>query len=142
MILEMNAPAVVPPKRGYRMWVIAGVAVLGVLVAFGVGLYFMVTGILKDTDAYRIGMEKLQASPEAMAMLGPPLKTGMPSGSISTSGPTGEAALAIPVEGQKARGVLYVAATKDMGRWKANRIELEIEGQAERFDLIRGGTPI
>src|SRR6266849_1365828 len=51
MILEMNAPAVVPPKRGYRMWVIAGVAVLGVLVAFGVGLYFIVTGILKDTDA-------------------------------------------------------------------------------------------
>jgi hypothetical protein len=138
----MNAVGTVPPKRGWRIWVIAGVAVLGVLIAFGVAMYFMVTSILKDTDAYRIAMEKLQASPEAMAMLGPPLTTGMPSGSISTSGPTGEAALAIPVEGQKARGVLYVAATKDMGRWKASRIELEIEGEAQRFDLIRGGTPI
>ncbi len=138
----MNAVENVPPKRAWRIWVIAAVAVLGVVIAFGVGLYFMVTSILKDTDAYRLAMEKLQASPEAMAVLGPPLKTGMPSGSISTSGATGEAQLAIPVEGQKARGVLYVAATKDMGRWKANRIELEIEGQAERFDLIRGGTPI
>jgi len=130
-----------PPSPAKRHWAIA-VAVLAVLVALGAGVFYLVVNILKDSEAYRLGVERLQANHEAMAMLGPPLKTGFPSGSISTSGPAGQAQLAIPVEGSKASGVLYVEATKDMGQWKVDRIVLDIEGMTERIDLNRRGTSI
>jgi TPR repeat protein len=124
-------------KRVQRLWAIAGVIVLVLTIAMGVGAFFTASYMLKDSDAYRLGVAKVQASSEAMALLGPPLKTGMPKGSFNTSGPTGEAQLSIPVEGEKAKGVVYLDATKDLGQWKANRIVLEIEGRPERIDLNR-----
>src|SRR3990170_1543286 len=77
----------------------------------------------------------LGANPQAMAVLAPPIKTGMVQGSINSSGPSGKADISFSVEGQKAKGVVYLDATKDMGQWKANRIELEIEGRPDRIDL-------
>jgi TPR repeat protein len=123
--------------RVQRRWAIAGVILFLLAIAMGVGMFFVASSMMKDSDAYKLGVAKLQANPEAMALLGPPLETGMPRGSFQTSGPTGEARLSIPVEGQKAKGVVYLDATKDMGQWKANRIALEIEGRAERIDLNR-----
>jgi TPR repeat protein len=124
-------------KRVQRLWAIAGVALFVVMIALGVGSYFAVMAMLKDSDAYRLGVAKLQANSAAMDILGPPIETGNPRGSIKVSGPSGDAQLAIPVEGRKSKGQLYLDATKDMGQWKANRIELEIEGRPERIDLNR-----
>ena len=129
-------------RRVQRAWAIAGVVVWAFFIAMGVAIYFAVTAMLKESDAYKLGLQQLQANAQAMAALGPPITTGFPSGSIQTSGPSGEAQLAIPVAGQKARGTLYVEATRSMGVWKANRMELEVEGRAERIDIIGGGTPI
>jgi hypothetical protein len=91
--------------------------------------------VLKNSGAYQLAYSKLQANPEAMAILAPPIKTGMVQGSINTSGPSGKADISFSVVGQKAKGVVYLDATKDMGQWKANRIELEIEGRPDRIDL-------
>ncbi len=131
-------------KRVQRAWAIAGVivvAALALLAAFVAAMFFMVSGMLKQSDAYRSSVDSLRANVQAMELLGPPITTGFPSGNVRTSGPSGEAQLAIPVEGQKASGTLYVEATKTMGVWKTDRLELQIEG-GERIDLIRGGTPI
>jgi hypothetical protein len=129
-------------RRAQRGWAIAGAVVWTVLIAFAAAMFLVVSAIIKDSDAYKLGVEKLQANPQAMAALGPPLKFGFPSGSVQTSGPSGEAELAIPVEGRNASGVLYLEATKKMGSWTANRLELQVEGRAERIDLIRDATPI
>lgn len=124
-------------KRVQRRWGIAGVVLLLVFIALGAGSYFALMAMLKDSDAYRLGVAKLQANAAAMEALGAPVEAGNPRGSIQVSGPTGDAQLEIPVEGRKSKGRLYLDATKDMGQWKANRIQLEIEGSAERIDLNR-----
>jgi hypothetical protein len=59
----------------------------------------------------------------------------MPLGSIRISGPAGEAQLSIRVEGRKAKGVVHLEATKDMGLWRIERMVLEVDG--ERIDLMR-----
>jgi hypothetical protein len=131
-------------KRVQRAWAIAGVIVVvavALFSAFFVAMFFMVSGMLKQSDAYRTGVQTLQANAQVMEILGPPITTGFPSGNVQTSGPSGEAQLAIPVQGKKASGTLYIEATKTMGVWKADRLELQIDG-GERIDLIRGGTPI
>ena len=122
-------------KSVQKKWAIWG---LIVWLAFGVmfvGLFFGLTALLKNSEAYRIAMERLEATPEAMALLGPPLSTGFVSGKIETSNRDGSASLSIPVRGSKARGTLYVQAVKEMGLWRAVRIELEIEGRPGRMDL-------
>jgi len=132
-------------KRVQRAWAIAGVIVVAafaLFAAFVAAIFFMATGMLKQTDAYRMGVGALEANTQMMEQLGPPITAGLPSGHVNTSGAGGEAELAIPVEGQKAKGTLYVDATKSMGVWKLDRVELVVEGSAERKRLIRGGTPI
>jgi hypothetical protein len=144
----VNTPVRTAPEKTSgqgRAWAIAGVIVLVVaaaLTAFAVAMFFMVTGMLKQTDAYRMGVEALEANAKMMEQLGPPVTTGFPSGHVNTSGAGGEAELAIPVFGQKAKGTLYVEATKSMGVWKLGRVELVVEGSAERKKLIRDGTTI
>ena len=127
-----------------RVWVIVGVvAVVCVALVGGcvAAIFFTVTGLLKESDAYRAGVQQLEANVQVMEILGAPVTAGIPSGRVNTSGPSGEAQLAIPVTGTKARGVLYVEATRKMGIWKTDRLELEVEGRAERIVLI-GGTQI
>jgi TPR repeat protein len=84
-----------------------------------------------------LGIAKLQANRAAVEALGAPIETGFPRGNIHMSGPSGDAQLEIPVEGRKAKGRLYLEATKAMGQWNADRIELEIEGSPQRIDLSR-----
>ena len=69
-------------KRVQRLWTIAGLIVLVLAIAMGVAMFFTASSMLKNSDAYRLGVAKLQASPEAMGLLGPPLETGMPRGSF------------------------------------------------------------
>ncbi len=122
-------------KRVQRKWTAWGVIGVALSIALLVGLFFLISALIKNSDAYQLAYSKLQANPEAMAVLAPPVKTGMVQGSIRTSGPSGKADISFSVEGQKANGVVYLDAIKDMGQWKANRIELEIEGRPGRIDL-------
>jgi len=122
-------------KEVQRKWAVWGVVVYALLIAFFVALFFLIAALLKNTEAYQLGLTKLQANSEAMAILGPPISTGMVQGSIESSGPSGKAAISFSIKGQKAEGTVYVDARKDLGRWIANRIELEIDGRKDRIDL-------
>lgn len=140
----MSSQAKPEKSSAKRTWMIVGVvAVVCVALVGGcvAAIFFTVTGLLKESDAYRAGVQQLEANAQVMEILGAPVTPGIPSGHVNTSGPSGEAQLAIPVTGTKARGVLYVEATRKMGIWKTDRLELEVAGRSERIVLI-GGTQI
>lgn len=122
-------------KRVQRKWAIAGVIAVIALIGFGVATYFIVTAVLKGSEPYKMAVVELQTNKKAIDALGTPIDTGNPSGSIDTSGPKGKADLAIPATGPKAKGTVYLDATRDLGTWKINRIELEIEGRPGRINL-------
>jgi hypothetical protein len=140
----VSSPA--DPGKGSagRTWLIVG-AVAAVCIALVGGcvaaIFFTVSGVLKETDAYRDSVRQLEANAQVMEILGAPVTAGIPSGQVHTSGPSGDAQLAIPVTGTKTSGVLYVEATRRMGTWKTDRLELEVAGRAERIVLV-GGTKI
>ena len=140
----MSSPARPEPTSSRRTWVIVGVVAAVCLALIGgcvAAIFFTVTGMLKETDAYRDSVRQLEANAQVMEILGPPITAGIPSGQVHTSGPTGEAQLAIPVQGTKASGMLYVEATRKMGIWKTDRLELEVAGRGERIVIV-GGTQI
>jgi len=114
-----------------------GIIVL--LVALGVGVIAVVAGSMKSSWAYSEGMNLAASNPEVLRELGPPVTAGwFMSGSISVSGPSGKADIAIPLRGANTDGTLYVVATKTAGKWSFEVAEVEIVGRSDRTDLLRG----
>jgi hypothetical protein len=125
-------------KRVQRRWAIAGLITwlaLGGL--FALGMMSMVSAI-KGSDIYRQTVTQVASSEEAVRWLGAPVAGGFPMGSFSISGGSGEAQFAMPVSGPKGKGTVYVEATLEMGAWRFERIELEIDGRERRIDLNSG----
>ena len=121
-----------------RLWAIWGVVAVIALVGFGVAVWFSVTAMLKHSEPYQMALTRLQANSEAINALGTPITAGTPTGRIETSGLAGTAELAFSVEGPKGKGTVYLHATKDLGAWKLDRIQLQIEGRTGRINLGEG----
>lgn len=112
---------------GFTLFVIAFIGVI----------FALVFGLIKSSDAYEIAMSELRQNEQAIAILGEPIEEGFfTSGSINTSGSSGQADLSIPVSGPKGKGKVFVLATKSMGQWEINQLVLEVNN--ERINLLTG----
>jgi hypothetical protein len=125
-------------KRVQRNWAVAGVIVWLAVLGLFAAILFSIVAAIRNSDMYQLAITKVNANEEAMRLLGPPIEAGFPMGSFRLDGPSGEAALSIPVQGSKSRGTVHLEATREMGAWKFDRIELEIEGRDLRIDLNTG----
>jgi hypothetical protein len=123
-------------KRVQRLWAIWSALAYLVVIGLLAAMIFSIFTAMKSSEAYRIGVARLQANAEAMSVLGAPVSTGFPNGSIEVSGPKGKADISFSVQGSKAKGTVYLDAIRDLGVWKINRLELEVEGRPSRIDLL------
>ena len=99
-------------------------------------VFFFATGLMKQSDAYKIALARAQANPAAIEAIGSPIsQTGIVSGSINVNGPTGEANLSIPLSGPKGKASLYVEAMKSADLWAFQTMVVKIEKSGERIDL-------
>ena len=60
----------------------------------------------------------------------------MVMGSVSTTGPTGEAKISFSLDGPKAHSTAYVNARKDKGEWIVEELEVQVDGQSDRIQLM------
>jgi hypothetical protein len=124
-------------KRVQRLWAIWGAVIwLGAIALFG-GIFGGSLYLLKHSDAYELGESRLQASTEAGNVLGTPISTGLPLGSISTSGATGRAVLSFSATGTKATGRIFLEAIKRDGVWSLTKFTLKVDGRDSVIDLIK-----
>lgn len=126
-------------KRHDWKWLLAAgcgaLLLLGLIGAGAIGT--LVFGTMKRSDVYSEAVERARTHPEAVAVLGEPVEPGWwLSGSISVSGPGGEASLAIPLSGPKGAGKLYVEADKVAGLWRFSTLELAPRDGGSRIDLL------
>ncbi len=128
-------------KRVQRRWAIWGAVIwLGLLALFGgsIGssLYF-----LKHSEAYLLGVSTLQANPIATTVLGTPIKTGFPFGTISYhGGGTGAAVLSFSASGPKAKGKVFLEAIRKDEVCSIRRLTLKIEGSDRAIDIVNGAA--
>jgi hypothetical protein len=119
-------------QRGWAKWgVVVVVAYFGFFAAFGLGFYLL----FPTSEAYVMSVARLQASPQAISVLGEPVTPGFPFGSVETNGPSGKAALSFSAQGPKANGTVIVRATKANGTWRLELLELEVPGRPGRIKL-------
>lgn len=120
--------------------VLTAVALCILLIVGGAaGIFAAVFSSIKSSDVYQTALTEATTNSELVNTLGDPIKAGFfPSGSISIENSTGEASLSIPISGPKGKGTLYVEATKSAGTWTYSVMEVAVEGQLERIDLLAG----
>lgn len=114
---------------------------LALFAAFLLAIFGGVLGMMKSSDAFKVAMQRAQASPAAQAALGSPIRDGwLVTGNIRVDGATGEANLAIPVSGPKGEGDLYLEATKSAGEWTFQTLALKPDA-GPRIDLLQEPAP-
>ena len=123
--------------RNWKWFVPTGC--LGLIVLFGLfiaGIFFGVTSMMKDSDAYKESMTIVQHDKSVNNKLGSPIEVdGMVSGNISIHNDTGNCDLQIPIKGSKGKGTLFVVAEKK-GKWKYSQMSVYIEATDEEIDLL------
>jgi hypothetical protein len=118
-----------------RRWAAWGVVALLAGIAFTALFVFGVFSLLKDSEAYKLAQQRLDADARIAEIVGRPVSTGFPMGQIQTSGPRGSASLSFRVQGPQGKGTVFVEAVKDLGAWKIDRMVFEEEGTGRRIDL-------
>lgn len=102
-----------------------------------VGLAALILGAIRSTAVVQLALAKAQSHPQAVRALGEPLKLGwFITGSISTSGSSGQATLNVPISGARDRGILYLVAYKSGGEWYFTQLVLETKTYANRINLL------
>jgi hypothetical protein len=125
-------------------WVVPVGCLLPVLFASGCALmvFFFVTGVMKQSDAYKIALARAQTNPALIEAIGSPIsQTGIVSGNSNVNGPTGEANLSFPLSGPKGKATLYVEAKKSADLWFFQTMVVKIEKTGERIDLNKLPLP-
>ena len=99
-------------------------------------VFFFATGIMKQSDAYKIALARAQTNPAVIAAIGSPIsQTGIVSGNSNVNGPAGEVSLSIPLSGPKGKATLYVEAKKSADLWMFQTMVVKIEKTGKRIDL-------
>lgn len=123
-------------KRVQRSWAIWGAVIwLALIVLFG-GIFGSIFYSLNHSEAYQMGVAKLRTSSEVAEVLGVPISTGTPLGTISIEGPSGGADLNFSVTGTKAEGRAFLRAIKKNGVWSIQSFTVEVDGRDEPIDLL------
>jgi len=132
-----------PQQKGWfgRNWKwFVPVGCLSIVVAAGAvvaaGVYF-VFGTIKSSDVYQQALAKARSNQAVVRELGEPIEPGwLVSGTINVRDDSGNADLRIPVSGPKKSGAVYATAIKKQGKWDISTLEVEIEGETKRINLL------
>ena len=129
-------------QRNWKWCVPVLVALLlALFAACVIGFVALIFGAIKSAGPYQHAVARAQADPAVIAALGDPIGTGwFVQGNISVDGASGKADLAIPLDGARADGTLYVVAEKRAGEWRYETLAVNVDG-GERIVLEDDASP-
>jgi hypothetical protein len=135
--MSTHVPA--PPGWWQRNWKwcvpVLAALLLALFAAFVFGIVALVFGAIKSSSPYQHAVTRAQTDPAVIAALGEPIRSGwFVQGNISVDGASGSADLAIPLDGSRADGTLYVVAEKHAGEWRYETLAVNVDG-GERIVL-------
>lgn len=107
------------------------------VVGFVAAIVFFAFGAIKSSEVFEQAINKTRSNPAVVSELGEPIEPGwLVSGTIKVNNSSGSADLSIPVSGPKKSGTVYVVAAKKLGKWNFSALEVEIEGNNTRINLL------
>lgn len=124
--------------RNWKWFVPVGcLGLIVISIGFVTIIFFLVFSLIKSSDVYKEAIAIAEAHPLVQEAIGTPIEAGtFVSGNINTSGPSGEADLAIPISGPNGKGTIYAVAVKSAGQWDFSTLVVEIKETGERLELL------
>lgn len=123
-----------------RHWKGLVVAILGLIAASILALVIAVVGLvmwsMRQSDVYRMAMQRARQNPEVVERLGTPIESGwLVSGSMNIENDSGTANLTIPIHGPRQQAKMYLDARKRMGEWTFNSLTVKTAA-GEQIELV------
>lgn len=117
-------------QRNWKWFVpVLATLLLALFAAFVFGIISLIFGAIKSSGPYQHAITRAQSDPAVIAALGEPIRAGwLVQGNINVNGASGDADLAIPLDGPRADGTLYVVAEKHAGEWRYDTVAVNVEG--------------
>jgi hypothetical protein len=124
--------------RNWKWFIPTGCLSIILIIAAGIGVVvYVAIGAIKSSDIYQESLTKAKSNAAVVERLGEPIEAGWQiSGKINVSGNSGNADVKIPISGPKKSGALYATAVKRQGRWIFSVLEVEIDGEPQRINLL------
>ena len=128
--------------RNWKWFVPAGcLSIVLVAVVFVAAVAYLAFGSIKSSYVYQEAIARTRSNAAVVRELGEPIEPGfLISGNISITDSSGNADISIPVSGPKKSGKVYVSAVKKLGKWDFSALEVEIEGETKRINLLTPST--
>ena len=133
----------IAPRKGWfaRNWKWFVPALLIIFLGLPLVILGSVFAAIRSSDAAKESLLRAQSNPLLVQELGAPIEEGwLVGGSINVSGTSGDADLAVPISGPKAKGKIYVTARRSAGVWRYSVMEAAIDGSNQRIDLLTDVT--
>jgi hypothetical protein len=106
------------------------------------GLMTFVFGLMKSSEPYHYAVALAEKNPQVLRELGSPIEPGwFTTGNVNVSDSSGEANMAIPLNGKLRRGELFVIAKKSDGVWSYQRLEVLVERYERPIPLTDPASP-
>jgi Cytochrome oxidase complex assembly protein 1 len=128
-------------KRKLLVGLLVAFLVVAVALAFGVVWIFISS--TRESAVAREAMAKARSNPTVVQQLGTPINEAWVVSSslhLSTSG-SGDAEFHLPISGPKGKGTVHVTAHESDGVWSYSLMQVEIDGRAEKIDLLPVSSP-
>jgi len=144
----MSTPSLDPPapktqkdwvQRNWKWLFPAGfIGLIIVSAAFVGGIFLLVESSFRNSDVYAQALARARANPKVIECIGQPLKAAwVVTGDIQLTNASGHATLSIPISGPAGKGTIYAVARKKADVWKFDTLRVDIQGQAQRIDLLQ-----
>ncbi|MBD5780965.1 hypothetical protein IEN85_15805 [Pelagicoccus sp. NFK12] len=124
-------------RRVQRSWTRIGLLIIFVVFPFFFILLFTsIMGSMKG-EAYEMALSEISRNEDVIEHLGLPIEPGyFVTGSITTSGPKGEAHLSFTLEGTKEEATAAVYALKEMGTWSLEHVIVYNKERSWDFTVV------
>jgi hypothetical protein len=128
--------------RNWKWLVPVGLLSMVLMIVVFVGaVVYLAFGSIKSSYAYQQAIARTKSNADVIREMGEPIEPGwLVSGRINVNESSGNADLSIPVSGPKKSGRVYVVAVKNLGKWDLSALEVEIEGETKRINLLTPST--
>ncbi|WDF64768.1 cytochrome c oxidase assembly factor Coa1 family protein [Flavobacterium sp. KACC 22763] len=125
-------------NRNWKWLIPSGCLTLLLLAALFIGgIFYEVTSVLKDSEAYKESMIAVENNKLVVEKLGSPVETdGMVSGTVTSHNDVRTCDVQVPLKGPKGKATLFVVGEK-RGKWKYSEMSVYIENTKEKIDLLQ-----
>lgn len=131
-------------KRNWKWALPTGgcLTIIVLIVAFAGTLFFGITSLMEDSDAYKKVLSNASINQELIAIIGEPItQEGIIGGSINNSNGFKTSELTIPLKGPKGVATVRVEGSGVGDNWSYTRMDAYIEGSDVIIDLLDTEAP-